>query len=54
MATMDTHQNGARGPSRIWPAAVVVAGVLVIGAITLAVTRADALLLDLGRFAGCL
>jgi K+ transporter len=35
-----------------WAAGI--AGLLLAGAILLAVTRADALLLDLARFAGCL
>jgi hypothetical protein len=48
-------QSGRQGAGRIWVrCAGAFAGLVLLGAVYLAVTRADALILDLGRFVGCL
>lgn len=48
-------QSGLRGAGRPWMRwASIFTGLLLLGAAYLAVTRADALILDLGRFVGCL
>ena len=48
------QQSETRGVRWILFGAAALACILLLGAVALALNRADALLLDLGRFVGCL
>ena len=53
MRAQQNNQGGARGRV-LMRAALAVALALCVGALYLGIARAEALLLDLGRFVGCL